>query len=58
MPAEASTYPYGNALDYSKHDLDLSILKVELKWYKLAQNRQACRQLTATVRSKLGRDPD
>ena len=30
---------------------DLSTLKVGLKWYKLAQNRQAWRQLIATVRT-------
>ena len=30
---------------------DLSDLKVGLKWYKLAQNRQAWRQLIATVRT-------
>ena len=30
---------------------DLSTLKVELKWYKLAQNRQAWRLLIATVRT-------
>ena len=29
---------------------DLSALNVGLKWYKLAQNRQAWRQLIATVR--------
>ena len=28
---------------------DLSAWEVELKWYKLAQNRQAWRQLTAAV---------
>ena len=28
---------------------DLSALKVELKWYKLVQNRPAWRQLLATV---------
>ena len=30
---------------------DLSALTAQLKWYKLAQNRQACRQLVATVRT-------
>ena len=30
---------------------DLSTLKVELTWYKLAQDRQAWRQLIATVRT-------
>lgn len=30
---------------------DLSALKVGLKWYKLAQNKQAWRQLIATVRT-------
>ena len=30
---------------------DSSTLHVRLKWYKLAQNRQAWRQLTATVRT-------
>ena len=30
---------------------ELSTLKVGLKWYKLAQNRQAWRQLIATVRT-------
>ena len=30
---------------------DLSTLKAGLKWYKLARNRQAWRQLIATVRA-------
>ena len=30
---------------------DLSTLKVGLNWYKLAQDRQAWRQLIATVRT-------
>ena len=37
---------------------DLSALNVESKWYKLAQNRQTLRQLSATVRTYLGSDPD
>ena len=36
----------------------VSALKVKLKCYKLAQNRQAWRQVTATVRTYLGPNPN
>lgn len=45
------TAPDINCIKQRLKDKDLSAIKVELKWSKLAQSRQAWRQLIATVRT-------